>query len=180
LLDVGCGRGEWLELLSDVGLGTPSGVDLNVSMVEQCVGAGLDVVHGDGVEYLRSRGDESLAGVTSFHLIEHLPFHALFAFLREIHRTLRTGGIAILETPNPRNILVGASDFFRDMTHNHPVHPDTLQFALQTIGFADVQCVFLRDDGDGRSAIPQSEFAFRDLQAYVDVPRDYAVVARKA
>ncbi|HSH37403.1 MAG TPA: methyltransferase domain-containing protein [Chthoniobacterales bacterium] len=180
VLDLGCGRGEWLELLKKERIGKASGVDLNTAMVEQCTGRGLDAVHADAVEYLRSQKDDSFAAITSFHLIEHLPFRALLVFLREIHRALRSGGSTILETPNPRNILVGASDFFRDMTPHPPIHPDTIRFTLETIGFAAVRRYFLQDEAKGRSAIAQEDFVFRDMQSYVDVPRDYAVIARKA
>lgn len=180
VLDLGCGRGEWLELLQKEGIGGALGVDLNAAMVEQCAGRGLDVVRADAVEHLRSVTDDSFAAVSSFHLIEHLPFRVLLDFLREILRALRPGGLTILETPNPRNILVGASDFFRDMTHNHPIHPDTIRFTLETIGFANVRCYFLQDGAKGRTAIAQEDFVFSDLQSYVDVPRDFAVIARKA
>jgi O-antigen chain-terminating methyltransferase len=180
VLDLGCGRGEWLELLTAAGFPKPRGVDLNASMVEQCTLRGLDAIRADALEHLRSADDDSYAAITSYHLIEHLPFRALLEFVRQILRVLRPGGVTILETPNPRNILVGASDFFRDMTHNHPIHPDTIRFTLETSGFAEVRCYFLRDAADGRAAIPQEDFVFSDLQSYVDVPRDYAVVARKA
>jgi O-antigen chain-terminating methyltransferase len=117
--------------------------------------------------------------VTSFHLIEHLPFRTLIDLLRQIQRVLLPGGLTILETPNPRNILVGASDFFRDMTHNNPIHPDSLRFALETLGMKDVACYFLQDEGSRRTAIRADEFVFNDLQSYVSVPRDFAAIARK-
>jgi O-antigen chain-terminating methyltransferase len=180
ILDLGCGRGEWLELLKENKFRNGAGVDLNSSMVEQCTGRGLDVVRADAIEHLRSHKDDTLEAVTSFHLIEHLAFRELIAFLHEIHRVLKPGGVVILETPNPRNILVGASDFFRDLTHNHPIHPDTIRFTLETLGFAEARCYFLGDGENGRTAIPDKDFAFPDLQSYVEVPRDYAAIARKA
>ena len=179
VLDLGCGRGEWIELLQNSGIEQVRGIDLNTSMVEQCTARGLNVTYADAVEHLRSLPETSIEAVTSFHLIEHLPFRVLMQFLREINRVLLPGGLTILETPNPRNILVGASDFFRDMTHNHPIHPDTIRFALEALGFADVRCYFLQDDAQGRATIPQEEYQFPDLQSYVDVPRDFAVIARK-
>ena len=179
ILDLGCGRGEWMELLQTSGFEQVHGIDLNSSMVEQCAARGLSVTRVDAIEHLRWLADASVEAVTSFHLIEHLPFRVLMQFLREIERVLRPGGLTILETPNPRNILVGASDFFRDMTHNHPIHPDTISFALAALGFADVRCYFLQDGPAGRVAIPHEEFQFPDLQSYVDVPRDFAVIARK-
>jgi O-antigen chain-terminating methyltransferase len=180
ILDLGCGRGEWLQVLKEQKYRHAAGVDLNVSMVEQCTSRGLEVVRADAIEHLRSQKDASLSAVTSFHLIEHLAFRDLMAFLHEIYRVLKPGGLVILETPNPRNILVGASDFFRDLTHNHPIHPDTIRFTLETIGFANTRCYFLGDTENGRRAIPEKEFVFPDLQSYVDVPRDFAVIGRKA
>jgi O-antigen chain-terminating methyltransferase len=179
ILDLGCGRGEWLELLQARGYEQVRGVDLNTSMIEQCRGRGLDVVHADALEHLRALPDASVELVASFHLIEHLPFRALLEFLRHIQRVLLPGGLTILETPNPRNILVGASDFFRDMTHNHPIHPDTIRFTVETIGMADVGCYFLQDEARGRKPIRDTDYVFDDLRSYVDVPRDYAVIARK-
>ncbi|MDQ6623562.1 MAG: class I SAM-dependent methyltransferase, partial [Verrucomicrobiota bacterium] len=180
VLDLGCGRGEWLELLRERGIEHGSGVDLSAAMVEQCNGRGLHATHADALHHLRTLPAESLEAISSFHLIEHLPLRSLLHLLGEIQRTLRPGGLVILETPNPRNILVGASDFYRDPTHNHPIHPETIRFVLETMGFAQVGCYFLRHAETGRVAVPESEFTFADLQAYVEVPRDFAVIARKA
>ena len=180
LLDIGCGRGEWLELLTESKYTCASGVDLNVSMVELCRERRLDVTLVDGVKHLATLPGDKLTLIPAFHFIEHLGVRQLMKLLAEAHRVLKKGGLAIFETPNPQNILVGASDFYRDMTHSNPVHPDTIAFALESVGFTDVACYFLAAEKNGRKAIPQPDFRFDDLTAYVNVPRDFAVIARKA
>ena len=114
MLDAGCGRGEWLELLKEQGITTGRGIDNNRVMVKQCEGYGLDVIEGDVIESLRDFPSASLGAVTAFHLIEHLPLNVLVKFLDETARVLKSGGIAIFETPNPENILVGAFTFYLD------------------------------------------------------------------
>ena len=180
LVDLGCGRGEWLELLDDTRQIKAEGVDSNLAMIEQCRERKLRVTEGDAISHLAGVKEESVSAVTAFHLIEHLEFVELMNLIAESHRVLKRGGLLIFETPNPRNILVGASDFYRDLTHHNPVHPDTIAFALESVGFVAPACYFLADDSHGRTAIPQQDFRFDDLNDYVNVPRDYAVIARKA
>src|SRR5262249_47024730 len=103
ILDVGCGRGEWLELLQEAGL-CGQGVDRNRVLVEQCQRRGLRVVESDVLAYLRSLPGASLGVVTGFHIIEHLPLEILIKLLDETVRVLTSGGLAIFETPNPRNV----------------------------------------------------------------------------
>jgi SAM-dependent methyltransferase len=180
ILDVGCGRGEWLEILSEAGYAKAEGVDLNASMVEQCRERKLPVSLADGISHLALLPKATMAAITAFHVIEHLSFDQLMRFIGESHRVLKPGGLTILETPNLCNILVGASDFYRDMTHRNPIHPDTISFALESVGFREVVCYFLAESKGGRKAIPQRDFRFDDLAAYTTVPRDFAVVARKS
>jgi SAM-dependent methyltransferase len=180
ILDVGCGRGEWLQLLRESNYSKASGVDSNASMVEQCRGHGLDVTLTDGISHLGTLRSGALAVLTAFHLIEHLNFSQLMKLLAESQRVLAPGGLAIFETPNARNILVGASDFYRDMTHRNPIHPDTITFALESVGFRDANSYFLVDQGNRRTARPEQDYEFNDIDSYVNVPRDFAVIARRA
>jgi 2-polyprenyl-3-methyl-5-hydroxy-6-metoxy-1,4-benzoquinol methylase len=180
ILDVGCGRGEWLQLLRESNYSKASGVDSNASMVEQCRGHGLDVTLTDGISHLETLRSGALAVLTAFHLIEHLSFSQLMKLLAESQRVLAPGGLAIFETPNARNILVGASDFYRDMTHRNPIHPDTITFALESVGFRDANTYFLADHGNRRTARPEQDYEFNDIDSYVNVPRDFAVIARRA
>ncbi|MEO8508166.1 MAG: methyltransferase domain-containing protein, partial [Betaproteobacteria bacterium] len=105
VLDIGCGRGEWIALLRDSGL-IARGVDINEITVRECRDAGLDVIEADALEYLFGLEDGSLGAVTGMHVVEHLPFERLLFLLDEVLRVLRPGGIAIFETPNPENVNV--------------------------------------------------------------------------
>jgi SAM-dependent methyltransferase/glycosyltransferase involved in cell wall biosynthesis len=136
-IDVGCGRGEWLELLEQAG--RPAvGFDTNAVAVERCVAAGLDAVHGDGILHLETVDPGSIAVVSAFHVIEHLEFPDLHRFAVAAHRALMPGGRLLLETPNCLNLQVGSSSFWLDPTHLAPVHPEQLRFLLGHVGFAEV------------------------------------------
>jgi len=178
VLDLGCGRGEWLELLREHGLAA-SGVDRNDRMIECCKSAGFDVARSDALPYLRSLPDTSLGAVTSFHMVEHLPFETTLELVDECLRVLRSGGILILETPNPRNILVGAHAFHFDPSHLKPLPSPMLRFFVEARGFCDLEvrelhpypeAVLFPDDGKGIA---------NRLNDYFYGPQDYAVIGRK-
>ena len=137
VLDIGPGRGEWLTLLRDAGV-EAYGAEVNSQFVEHAATIGLKMVLADGVEHLRSLPDASLSAVTSFHVVEHLPFEVLVDLVDESLRVLRPGGVILLETPNPTNVTVGASSFWIDPTHVRPVHPALLAFLLEHRGFTEV------------------------------------------
>jgi len=105
---------------------------------------GLDVVEEDALTYLRSLPGKSLNVVTSFHLVEHLSFEELIRLLDEMIRTLRSGGLLILETPNPENFMVGSYSFYADPTHRNPIPSPTLQFLLESRGLDRVTVMKLR------------------------------------
>src|SRR6185295_8849961 len=142
-LDIGCGRGEWLQLLDSEGIKV-QGVDRNRVFIEECRRAGLTVIEADGLTHLRSLPSETLSVVTSFHLVEHLPFEMLINMLDEMARTLRHDGLLILETPNPENLLVGGCNFYADPTHRHPIPSQTLQFLLESRALHDLKISQLR------------------------------------
>jgi O-antigen chain-terminating methyltransferase len=134
IADLGCGRGEWLGIVKGAGL-EPVGIDLNESMVETCKAAGFTAEAGDAIEALRRRASGSLAAVTAFHVVEHLPFAKLMALLYECHRVVAPGGFVLFETPNPENILVATYGFHTDPTHRNPLPPPTLGFLVDAAGF---------------------------------------------
>jgi O-antigen chain-terminating methyltransferase len=125
VVDVGCGRGEWLELLNENGW-QAIGVDTNRSMVDLCKELGLNAVVGDAIQYLSTINAESVSVISGFHIVEHLPFDLLVRLVQEAHRALLPGGILILETPNPENYKVGAINFYLDPTHRNPIHNDAI------------------------------------------------------
>jgi O-antigen chain-terminating methyltransferase len=171
VLDLGCGRGEWLELLAEQGV-PALGVDTNGVMVREGRQAGYHIERADVFEFLNHHDEKTFSAVTSFHLIEHLPFPAQIVFLDAIYRVLVPGGVLILETPNPRNILVGSGDFYRDPTHNNPVFPDSLAFMARQRGFARGN-IFWKESA---ALIPAKESTFDTLTDYVNVGRDYAYI----
>jgi len=176
VLDVGCGRGEWLELLRKSGY-TARGVDSNWIQVDFCEARGLEVVEGDVVSYLQNLPDLSLGIVSGFHLIEHLPFPVLTKFLNEAVRVLKPGGLAIFETPNPKNIVVSACNFYSDPTHLNPVFPETIQFLLEFQGLSQVQLMYLNPVED--SPFNKNKERWQLLHNWFFGHRDYAVIGRK-
>jgi O-antigen chain-terminating methyltransferase len=176
VVDVGCGRGEWLELLQENGFAA-AGVDLNERMVAQCTERGFAAVHGDAIAHLRSLAEGSCRAVSGFHIIEHLPFDVLMALLTETYRVLQPGGIAIFESPNCKNISVGASTFNLDPTHRNPVFPETAQFMLESQGFADVRLEYLSSGTP--AAFRSSDEDSAALRELFYGPQDFAVIGRK-
>jgi len=140
VLDVGCGRGEFLELLASAGI-TARGLDLNHEMVETCRANGLDVTEGDAVGYLSSLPDGSLGGLFAAQVVEHLEPAYLLSFLELAFHKLRPGGRLVLETLNPSCWVAFFESYIRDITHVWPLHPETLQFLVVASGFtsADVE-----------------------------------------
>lgn len=173
-LDLGCGRGEWLELAASFDF-KAEGVDLDDGMLADCFALGLDVRKADAIEYLASLPSESLAIVSGFHIAEHLPFDVLRKLIGEAMRALRPGGLLILETPNAENISVGTLWFHMDPTHVRPLPPGFLSFLARNAGFARVDVLRLQEDK-----------ALRDSAdvGLIDVLRgaspDYSIVAQKA
>lgn len=138
IVDIGCGRGEWLELLKERGL-TARGVDLNRIMVNECRERGCEVAEAEALQYLRELPDNCLGAVTGMHIIEHLPLPILIALLDESLRVLRPGGLAIFETPNPENLVVGACNFYMDPTHRNPLPPVMVEYLVEARGFVQVE-----------------------------------------
>ncbi|WEF32930.1 class I SAM-dependent methyltransferase [Pseudoduganella chitinolytica] len=173
-LDLGCGRGEWLELLGEEGFAA-RGIDLDEGMLAACRERGLDVENTDALAALRAQPDGSLALVSAFHLVEHIPFDLVRELIAEALRALQPGGLLIMETPNPENLVVGASDFYTDPSHERPIPPNLLSFAADHAGFARQKIVRLQED-------PQLRAGGRVVLAAVlqGASPDYSVVAQKA
>jgi SAM-dependent methyltransferase len=162
VLDLGCGRGEALRLLSEHGLAA-RGVDGSVRMVERCREQGLDAETGDLFEALAGQSGGSLGGIVSFHVIEHLPAPELDRLVRLAHRALAPGGVLILETPNPLSLVAGSRNFWLDPTHRRPVHPESLRLLYELAGFSSVEVLELRPFPESER-LPQIDLT--------DLPRD--------
>lgn len=176
VFDLGCGRGEWLELLQENEM-TGSGVDLSGAMVAHCRQRQLQVTQGDAIEALRAMPDHSQGAVSGFHVIEHLPLEGLIDLIAESRRVLQPGGLAVFESPNCKNLMVGACNFNIDPTHRNPVFPETAQFMLEAHGFENVQLEYLSpaEGSPFTGENPESASLHRLLYG----PQDFAVIGRK-
>ena len=133
VLDLGCGRGEFLEVLRQDGL-SAHGVDLDRAMVEHCLSKGLDVSEADVVDHLETLSDASIGVVFASHVIEHLPYPRLLRFLNAARAKLRPAGLLIVETPNPHYPLA-LRNFWIDPTHQHPLFPEVVLALCRLSGF---------------------------------------------
>ncbi|MEP5729342.1 MAG: class I SAM-dependent methyltransferase [Sulfitobacter sp.] len=176
-MDIGCGRGEWLGLLQTHGI-EGFGVDTNAVQIEEARAAGLDVRLGDALKTLAEMEDDSLSVITAHHLIEHLPFDAVAWITREATRVLAPGGLLLFETPNTRNVLVGATTFHTDPTHLKPMPEQVMGVLFETAGF---------DPIDIRHINPHERFGeflntsdFNDELAFLMFgPQDLAILGTK-
>lgn len=173
IFDVGCGRGEWLELMQSEGF-KPFGVDLDEGMLSACLEQGLSVAKGDAISYLQTLDDESQAVISAFHVVEHIEFEQLQTLVFEALRVLKPGGLLIMETPNPENIEVATRNFYLDPTHQRPVTPMLLGFLPEFHGFSRVTTVRLQEKSDIHT---RGDIKLTDVLTAVSP--DYAVIAQK-
>jgi O-antigen chain-terminating methyltransferase len=138
VLDIGCGRGEFLELLRAAGI-TARGLDLNHEMVEASRARGLEVAEGDALSYVERLPDESLGGLFAAQVVEHLEPVYLAKLLEAASHKIRPGGTIVLETINPACWVAFFESYLRDLTHVRPLHPETLKHLLRSSGFHSVE-----------------------------------------
>jgi len=178
VVDIGCGPGEWLELLRENGF-VASGVERNSRIVETSLRKGLKVERADALEYLQHAAESSFGAVTALHFVEHLPYESLTAFLDETLRVLKPGGCLILETPNPENVLVGSYTFYMDPTHVRPLPSSLLKLLVEGRGFSDVEIRNLHPYPEAIRFPESTGIVGARLNQYLYGPRDYALLARK-
>lgn len=199
VVDIGCGRGELLALLKEHGV-SARGVDSNAAMVELCRSRGLNVEQGDGLSYLQRQNDNSIGGLTAIQVVEHFAPGYLVGFLEAAFHKMRRGAPLLLETINPACWMAFFETYLRDLTHQQPLHPDTLEHLVQSSGFTDVDVQFRAPVGDADrldrvkppSAAPAAEIAqpLVDLAEVINAhadklnrllfsSMDYVVVARR-
>ena len=194
VLDIGCGRGEFLEILRQEGI-PAVGIDLNEDMIHICREKGLEVENASVFTYLDSLADESLGGVFASHIIEHLETAVLQDFVKLCCQKLKKGAPIAFETPNPLSILVSSSSFYLDISHVKPIHPEAIKFLLESSGFAETEIKFLspfseevqlkplplpgEPGGLGEQAIQRLNQNVKQLNRLLYGFQDYAVMGKK-
>jgi O-antigen chain-terminating methyltransferase len=188
VLDLGCGRGEFMQLLRDAGI-EPLGVDSDPRMVAYCTAKGLEVFEDDAIQFLAHVPEASLGGIFSAQLIEHLEQDDLIRLVRLSARALRPGAPVVLETPNPESLITFVS-FYSDLTHTRPYNADALVLVLRSCGFDTVEIEYSLPP-DPSLAIPPLppvlaqdapglETALQRLSGLMYGPLAYAAVARRS
>lgn len=181
-MDLGCGRGEWLELMQEQGIAA-IGVDKNESMIQYCKKRRLDVVKNDLLTHLKNQSSDSVDILTAFQVVEHFPKNMLVDVLKEAYRVLRPGGVLILETPNPENLIVGACNFYFDPTHIQKIPPKLLQVLVEDAGLVETEIIRMHPyPGIDLSKADKNGANYdliEQMAGYFNSCADYAVAAYK-
>jgi len=165
ILDIGCGRGEMLDLLVEDGDHDALGIDLDAAMVERCRAKGHKVELGDAIDFLAAQGEGSVGAVFSAQFIEHISETDLLRLFELSHKALMPGGVLIAETVNP-HCPRALKTFWVDLTHHKPIFPETAVVLCRGLGFAEATIVFPGGTGS--------------LEEDLRLQGEYAIVARKA
>ncbi|MDE7312188.1 MAG: methyltransferase domain-containing protein [Eubacterium sp.] len=184
VIDLGCGRGEFLELLKENGIHAV-GVDLYDEFAAYCVKKGLDAKCMDAAAYLQSV--EETDGIFASQLVEHLQTDQVIRLCRLAYEKLKEGSYAVFETPNPTSLAIYANSFYIDPSHIKPVHPQTFTYFMQKAGFSDIQVLYTQSSTVGiqipKASMDKNEEAFNaameQVQKVLFGSQDYALVARK-
>jgi 2-polyprenyl-3-methyl-5-hydroxy-6-metoxy-1,4-benzoquinol methylase len=193
VLDIGCGRGEFLELLKENGV-EAKGIDIDPDMVGYCTSKGLNVELKDAISYLETIGEKALDGIFLDQVVEHLEPEYLTKLLDLCYKKLNYGYFIILETVNPLS-LFSFINFYIDMTHMKPLHPDTLKFLLTAVGFRDIEAQFFAPIADEvrLKRLENNEETTDKAKKFVTIynhntdilnnilfgPQDYAIIGKK-
>jgi SAM-dependent methyltransferase len=179
LIDLGCGRGEWLQVLKEHHI-SARGIDSNTACVAECTENGLSASLGELLDTLTQLPDASCGSITMFQVLEHLPFDVVVNVLREARRVLIPGGVFIGEVPNSETLRVGASTFWIDPTHQRPLFPAVLAFLASSVGFAEVTGKYsspLAPTPDLAGLPDSATKTILDLHHAINGPGDFALIA---
>jgi len=183
VLDIGCGRGEFLSLLKENNI-PAKGVDIYEPYVDYCNSKGLKAVCGDGTAFLA--GVDHLDGIFVGQVVEHLRPEEIIRLCNTAYEKLSEGGCIIIETPNPTSLAIYTNAFYIDPSHIKPVHPLTMKYYLEKAGFRNIETLFTENSRPPYS-IPElalegaEEFnsAMKQLSDILYGSQDYAVIAVK-
>ena len=182
VLDIGCGRGEFLELLKSEGI-PARGVEVDPALVQECQARGLDVTLGDGLQELALCNDGELGGVVLIQVVEHLTPKQVLDLVLLAYDKVRPGGRVIFETVNPQSLYVFAHTFYVDPTHTQPVHPAYLDFVFRQAGFSDVIIDWRSPPAEDQALQPTDDEAvnanIERLNRLLFSPQDYALIATR-
>lgn len=188
VIDIGCGRGEFLKLLQEEGI-SATGVDLYDEFVLYCKDKGLQAVQGDAVAFLNQQKNDSLGGIFGAQIVEHLAAGQIEAICRLAYAKLQKGGCVILETPNPRCLSIYTNAFYVDPSHVKPVHPETMKYYMKQAGFTDIEIVYTESSRiDYQLPLLQSQEVhnLEEFNSGIGMvsellfgSQDYAIIARK-
>lgn len=168
ILDMGCGRGEFLELLREEGK-EAEGIDISLSMLRIAEEKGLDCRKSDALHFLQQKEDGTLGGIFSAQVVEHLEPAYLRDVVTESFRVLETGGTIVLETVNPLSVFALSNIYFLDVTHRKPLHPEYMRYLLESSGFSSVSVIYSGELSEERlvETAPENPWA-REFNTNVD------------
>ncbi len=175
VLDIGCGRGEFLETMRDLGV-PAKGIDLAAESVAACHKKGLDVEAADLFDYLAALPEDSLDGIFCSQVVEHLPPQSLPRMIRLCCTRLQRGGVIAIETPNPECLAIFATHFYLDPTHTRPVPPPLLTYYLEEFGAGHIEVRRLSPAVETMPSLTSLPEEFRE--AFFG-GLDYAITARR-
>lgn len=186
VLDLGCGRGEFLELMKENNIDAV-GVECYTEFAEYCKMKGLNVAEEDAIEYLQ--GQEKVGGIFAGQLIEHLKFNQIVKLCELAYERLEEGAYIILETPNPMSLAIYTHAFYMDPSHNKPIHPLTMEYFMRKVGFKEVEILFttsskypveipalISDNIDNLDSFNQS---MQEVSETLFGSQDYAIIGRR-
>ena len=188
VIDLGSGRGEFLELLEENGFDA-CGVERYEKFATETANRGLNVVQADAIEYIKQLENESVGTITAFQVAEHLDTVQLLELIITAYEKLEKGGVLIMETPNPRCLSIYTNSFYLDSTHTKPIHPKAMEYYAEVAGFSHVSTLYTKS-----SRVPYElplipEGTFDDTQKYnngisllsdlIWGSQDYALIAKK-
>lgn len=185
VLDIGCGRGEFLSLMQDNGINA-TGIDIYEPYADYCRMKGLNVATGDGVAHLASL--DEVDGIFVGQVVEHLKPHQIISLCNTAYEKLSEGGCIIIETPNPTSLSIYTNAFYIDPSHVKPVHPLTMKYYLEKAGFKKIEIIFT-ESSKPQTEIPAlktdaeniEEFneALKKVSDIIFGSQDYAIIATK-